>query len=225
MAVVDINGKLLPILNQKDLDRFWSKVSISSSVNSCWDWKGWVRSADKPYGKFVVRAKTYSAHRISYFIATSIDPKDLHTLHACDNPKCVNPNHLFLGTNKDNVADKVMKGRQSHNIAWNKGLSLPTKLETQREVFLEAKSIYEQGGISLYDLGKRYGTSKKTLATAFRQLGGVVEYRKPAVTPQDVKNIRERYSQGVRQIDICLEFDLKKPTVNGIVNRKTWKNI
>lgn len=90
-------------------DRFWSKVR---QVGRCWEWQA--RERVNGYGRF--RPASYApkvlAHRFAYELLCG--PADgLHVLHHCDNPLCVNPVHLFLGTNDDNVADKVAKGRQS----------------------------------------------------------------------------------------------------------------
>lgn len=90
-------------------DRFWRNVSKSESTE-CWDW---LACTDKDgYGTMRVGGrKVGKAHRISHELNKGPIPKALFVLHRCDNPKCVNPAHLFLGTNKDNSDDKVKKGR------------------------------------------------------------------------------------------------------------------
>jgi len=73
----------------------------------------WTGSKDKDgYGYFKDK-KTIKAHRYAYLHCIG-EIGDYHVLHKCDNPSCVNPEHLFLGTNKDNMQDKVSKGRQFH---------------------------------------------------------------------------------------------------------------
>ena len=91
--------------------RFWSRVEKSTDTD-CWFWVGAVQS--NGYGHFPAKdalGNHAGAHRVSYFIASGKDPGSMHVLHRCDTPLCVNPAHLFLGTNSDNVADKVGKGR------------------------------------------------------------------------------------------------------------------
>ena len=82
-------------------------------TSSCWIWTGdkW----PKGYGRIrKSKSKQFVAtHRLSYEIHKGPIPDGLQVLHRCDNPSCVNPDHLFVGTNDDNVADKVSKGRQS----------------------------------------------------------------------------------------------------------------
>lgn len=77
--------------------------------DGCWDWS---RSKNKAgYGYMLHRHKLLKAHRISYMIHKGEIPKSVFVLHSCDNPPCSNPDHLFLGTNTDNMRDMVSKGR------------------------------------------------------------------------------------------------------------------
>jgi hypothetical protein len=99
--------KPIPKLTRTDLARFWAKVHKG---DECWEWTA---LADKNgYGKFWLQGYTYRANRISYAIANG-DPGELHVCHTCDNPLCVNPAHLWLGTSGDNTRDKVAKNRQT----------------------------------------------------------------------------------------------------------------
>ncbi len=77
----------------------------------CWEWK---RGLDPDgYGLAYAFGKKVRAHRLSWVTFNIDDPAQLCVLHECDNPKCVNPDHLFLGTHRDNVHDKLRKGRQA----------------------------------------------------------------------------------------------------------------
>lgn len=89
---------------------FWRFVEKIPGID-CWLWSGvTVRGG---YGRFAFNRSKYRAHRFSWIISNGNIPDELQVLHRCDNPPCVNPAHLFLGTNKDNIADKVAKGRAS----------------------------------------------------------------------------------------------------------------
>lgn len=97
--------------SEADRARFWSKVSKEPNEKGCWIWTG--ELGIKGYGIATVRGFRVAAHRLSYLIHNgSLDP-DLMVCHNCDNPPCVNPEHLFQGTNSDNVRDCVNKKRHS----------------------------------------------------------------------------------------------------------------
>lgn len=100
-------NSLIDTLTNRHLKAFWVRVV---KTDSCWLWIGPLNHPNG-YGTLVIRHQKYRAHRVSYFIHYHNLPTDKLVCHKCDNKVCVNPDHLFLGTYKDNAQDMSRKGR------------------------------------------------------------------------------------------------------------------
>lgn len=119
--------------------------------SECWEW---IRGKSSyGYGLFAIRGekrKVY-AHRYAWFLATGVEPGKSWVLHSCDNPGCVNPSHLFLGSRKANIADMADKGRRAgelharHKLTWN------------------AVDVIRDSDLSSRDLALIYGVHKATV--------------------------------------------------------------
>lgn len=96
--------------------RFIEKVSFEA-LTGCWIWSGAVQHA---YGKFRIGLKEVRAHRASWEIHKGPIPDGMSVLHQCDTPLCVNPDHLFIGTQQENMNDRKTKGRVGKIGAHNK---------------------------------------------------------------------------------------------------------
>lgn len=120
------------------MERLWEKIEKHESGH--WLWHGSLNN--RGYGMVQDRARASSpqlAHRLSWEIANGpIVADGLHVLHACDTPACVRPSHLFLGTNTDNVIDKMAKGRQA------RGDKIGTAVLTAEKVVI-ARRLHASG--------------------------------------------------------------------------------
>ncbi len=101
--------KEIPPISDVVLGRFWKYVN-KCGADECWNWTGALCNG---YGVFWVPTQHCRAPRVAWKIATGNDAGKLFVLHRCDNPACVNPAHLFLGTCKDNMLDCLAKGRHA----------------------------------------------------------------------------------------------------------------
>lgn len=109
-----IKFQSIPAMSDSDKNRFWSKVAFTANPNCCWEWQGNKRR--NGYGRFSLTVSAQKdisliAPRVAYFLNYNEQPLKQSVLHTCDNPTCVNPKHLFLGTHKENTDDMMKKGR------------------------------------------------------------------------------------------------------------------
>jgi hypothetical protein len=138
--------------------RFWNKVNIGDKTE-CWDWTAFIGWDGYGYFRPQHICKTQKAHRISYELTFGKIPDKICVLHRCDNRKCVNPNHLFLGTKQDNTSDMRNKGR-----GWNPvGVEVKcakldeNKVRVIRDLFRDGKYQTE--------IAKLFGVDSSTIST------------------------------------------------------------
>lgn len=124
----------------------------------CWQWMA--GKFRKGYGSFRVGAKKFITQRVSWTLSNGPIPHDgshngICVCHKCDNPACVRVDHLFLGTNADNVRDKESKGRGNPPSGEAHGMSRLTESKVR-----EIRALYAAGGISTTKLAARFGASQ-----------------------------------------------------------------
>lgn len=129
-------------------DRFWSKVDKSGE---CWTWTA--STNPKGYGWFGYGGKLQLAHRVSWQLAYGPIIGELNVLHSCDNPPCVRPDHLFLGTNGDNNADRHAKGRSAGPRGEKNGA---TRLTANDVAYIRSL----RGQVKQKDLAMYYGMTQ-----------------------------------------------------------------
>lgn len=129
-------------------ERFWNKVNKTNNVNDCWEWIG--AKINKGYGRIKINKKGVLAHRFSYELYNKSIDSNLMICHKCDNPSCVNPNHLFQGTRSDNMKDAFKKGRLNipdppEGVRFEKG-NIPLNKTISNELMLEIKKAIDNKG-------------------------------------------------------------------------------
>lgn len=124
-------------MRPSEFERFWNRICFSPG--GCWEWSG---PLDKDgYGQFWVRCRRVRAHRYSYRLVNGYIGGAC-VLHTCDNRKCVNPKHLFLGTRAENTVDAAQKGKLSRKL-------------TEQDV-RNIRERYARGGVSQPELAREY---------------------------------------------------------------------
>lgn len=133
---------------------FWSRVQQG---DGCWEWTG--KKTPKGYGCLSVRGGTTRANRFAWEITNGKIPDGLVVCHKCDNPGCVRPDHLWIGTHADNIRDRDAKGRQ------RVGRNPHTKIE---DADLPAVAEMLHGGMTRRQIAAKLGISYNTLKSAVR---------------------------------------------------------
>lgn len=164
---------------------FWARVK-RRGPDDCWEWLG--AKSKKGYGKFVKFNKRWLAHRVSYEIANGPFPYELCVCHECDNPPCVNPRHLWLGTKGRNNADRVAKGRSARGLKSGRytkphrtargdrnGMrthprigELNSRAKLSAEQVREIRQLYGSGGLTQVALGRMYGVTDVMISCIVR---------------------------------------------------------
>lgn len=214
------------LMSDAAIERFWALVDRRGE-NDCWFWKGNINRLG--YGQMRIHGSIVRAHRVSYSLAGNSLMKYPMVCHTCDNRSCVNPKHLYGGTQADNMRDMVERGR-SRRGERNQNASM-----TDAQV-LAMRKDYESG--MLYrEIAHKYGKGESGLV---RLLFGPlyshipVAKRRPKargercnakLTSQDVVAIRQAASSGISTKELATRFNVTPHNIRAIVSRRSWKHI
>lgn len=133
--------------------RFWGRVQ-KGDPGECWIWRAAVDSCG--YGRIKVANRGQKANRVAYALTHGDVPGDMNVCHRCDNPACVNPNHLFLGTRAQNMRDMVRKGRSMRGMRNNRAV-------LSKADVIEIRHKYVPNRYGCKRLGKEYGVNPATI--------------------------------------------------------------
>ena len=148
-------------------ERYWKKVDVRGD-DECWPWLASKKGLG--YGMF---RTTYpeTAHRTAWRLANGEIPDGLHVLHKCDVPECQNPNHLFVGTNAENTADKVAKGRCSRLV--RPGEENPNSKLTAEQVRI-ARYWKSLGNMTRTRIAKHFGIGNSQMSRILNNQSWIV---------------------------------------------------
>jgi hypothetical protein len=149
----------------RDLDWLREKYTTSDPNSGCWLWHGATYTAG--YGHLSYQGKHWTASRLAYLMAYGVHPGDLQVCHKCDVRCCINPAHLFLGTNSDNQRDSGSKGRhwtQVHKHLLPMGTSNPqSRLNNERVLAIRNDPR------TIYQIAPEYGVSPQHVSRIKRR--------------------------------------------------------
>lgn len=154
-------GKKIKYHAKTLIDAFESRY-IKGDINKCWEWKGWKNKAG--YGYFSFDGLKHAAHRHAYILKNGLTADGLMICHKCDNPSCVNPDHLFAGTNGDNVRDAYSKNRRKPVPVESmpRGNSCHLSKLTERDV-IKIKQLIQDGKGNT-EIAKIYNVVHQTIS-------------------------------------------------------------
>lgn len=208
-----LKGATMPRWDSKTLRQRFDEKYLIDSATGCWNWTAAKR--ENGYGVINIEGRAIRAHRAAWNLFKGEIPnhESFHgmcVLHKCDNKACVNPDHLFLGTQSDNSADKVSKGRQAkgdssgartHPEKVPRGDNHYLKLHPEKVIRGKRRSDFMIGKVPC---GENHHWAKLTQAT--------------------VDEVRKRFNSGQRQADIIRQMNVAQSLVSLIVRNKIWNS-
>jgi hypothetical protein len=189
--------------NPGSVEHFAKKIDVTAT---CWWWTDWRSPAG--YGGYKIGKQKWIAHRLMWTIVNGPIPKGMVVRHLCRNPACVRPDHLAIGTQRDNMHDAIKDG---------------THVSLQRHQRYVAKTEEERAADE-----RRYRVNEREKRNRTKQLKGYARgERVPTarLTEDAVHDIRSRHAAGETYTVIAKSYTVAIGTVRLIVLRHTWKHV
>lgn len=200
------------------IDEFlWARVD-RTNADGCWEWRGNRNGAG--YGLVSIRyGRAHRAHRVAWELIMGPIPDDMVICHRCDNPPCVRPEHLFLGTKKDNTQDMLRKERDRA-----RGERQVNSVLTNADV-VSMREQYASGDVSQQELIARFGVSAGQVSEVLRGLAwahapGPISAKRTTprkLSDEQVEYIRRSVANGVMQKDFCELYGVSPSHISSIV--------
>ena len=204
---------------------------IKKNNNDCWEWQGCLSKWG--YGDIrigpVGNKKHVNAHRAAWLYFKRDIPESLFVCHKCDNRKCCNPDHLFLGTAKQNQHDMIRKGRKDVL----RGDRCPWSKLNEKKV-IEILEFLKKGK-NCSEIGRQFGVDRRQISDIkrgrrWKHVGDRAGIRKikgsgVILNKEKVEDIKVKLKDGARISDICKQYDVARATIYDIKKNKTWKHV
>ncbi|MGE0456444.1 MAG: HNH endonuclease [Vicinamibacteria bacterium] len=172
-------------------ERFWGRVV---KFDACWEWFG--RCNRKRYGVIRHGKKSVAVHRVSWEIHHGAIPVGMHVLHSCDVPWCVNPGHLWLGSNLDNIADKMAKGRHRSPTGEQNGESRLTWQQVE-----EIRALYWEQDVYQKDIAARFDITQPQVSKIVNEKRWLARSERTQTPGHRTLEITEVRVERVQEID------------------------
>ena len=209
-----------PWTDYKDL-KTYIIMNVRLTESGCWEWRNGSRSGG--YGEVMIGGKKRGVHRVSYEEFKGKIPKGKRICHHCDNPRCVNPEHLYAGDAKTNSMDVVARGQS-------------LKFKLNREDVENIKKMFQTGAYTMGGLARLFGVTPGTICHIIHNETWVgvgpdlwngkekVEVWSPAkLTLEQVEEIRRLIAAGVPQREIAQKYGVNRRTIFEIKTGKSWR--
>lgn len=204
--------------------KFYSNIRINPETG-CWEWAG-LRDK-KGYGIFKALGFTHRANRFSWLLHKGEFPNELYVCHKCDNPPCVNPDHLFLGTQKDNMQDMVRKGRNADS----KGIKNP-RASLYDDAIIQIRKLWDLGE-SVKEIAIHFCVPKSTVQkiisnetwTHLPPCNRKTSNRGSHLRELDILEMRRLYGLGLSSTLLGKMFRLSQQQAWKVVNYWSFKEV
>ena len=226
--LVLVNGELV---KNSDYDaKFLLQINKTPGLGpwkNCWEWTGHHNKPGYGYMSILGTLSQVRVHRYAYKRYYGVDPGELLVRHKCDNPPCVNPDHLELGTVKDNSDDMTERGRS------NKGEDRYCAKLTDEQV-LKIRELYRTKQLDQYQLARAYGVKQSMISLITRgekwkhlnKEGEVFDTTpKNKLDAEKVIEIRKLISSGLAIKQVAKKFCVTRGAIHKIIKGQTWKHI
>lgn len=187
-------------------ERFWSRVQ---KTDGCWNYIPPRRPLGINYAQVYYKGKYISSNRLAWLLTYGFLPGNMFVCHHCDNPKCVRPDHLFLGTADDNNKDKAKKGRARSG-------NLPRKLSDEQ--VLEALRKHYEDRVTMASLSREYGIGIRKLTSWFGRMRKKHGIEKKSWTPYiETSEVIRMRGDGMTIQELANHFNVSRWKISRIL--------